>query len=76
MKQISRRQILRGAGVALTLPWMESLGKAAATDAAKPPLRFACIYWSNGIKPANWWAKGEGASMEFGPSAAPLTAIR
>jgi len=56
---------------------MESLGKAAAAgEAAKPPLRFACIYWSNGIKPANWWAKGEGASMEFGPSAAPLAAIR
>jgi uncharacterized protein DUF1552 len=77
MKQISRRQILRGTGVALALPWMESLGKAAAAgEAAKPPLRFACIYWSNGIKPANWWAKGEGASMEFGPSAAPLAAIR
>jgi hypothetical protein len=77
MKQISRRQILRGTGVALALPWMESLGKAAvAGEAAKPPLRFACIYWSNGIKPANWWAKGEGASMEFGPSAAPLAAIR
>jgi hypothetical protein len=77
MKQISRRQILRGTGVALALPWMESLGKAAAaTEVAKPPLRFACIYWSNGIKPANWWAKGEGANMELGPSAAPLTAIR
>ena len=74
---MNRRHFLRGAGVALALPWMESLGKAAAaSDAAKPPLRFACIYWSNGIKPANWWAKGEGASMELGPSAAPLSAIR
>jgi len=71
----SRRQFLRGAGVALALPWMESLLKAD-TPAPAPPLRFACIYWSNGIKPANWWAKGEGASMEFGPSAAPLAAIR
>jgi hypothetical protein len=65
MTQISRRQLLRGAGVALALPWMESLGKAAS--AAGPPLRFACLYWSNGIKPANWWAKGEGAQMELGP---------
>jgi hypothetical protein len=56
---------------------MESLGKAAsAAEASKPPLRFACLYWSNGIKPANWWAKGAGASMELGPSAAPLTTIR
>ena len=70
----TRRHFLRGAGVALTLPWMESL-HAATTPAAQPPLRFACIYWSNGIKPANWWAKGSGAAMEFGPSAAPLQAI-
>lgn len=77
MKRITRRQVVRGAGVALALPWMESLGKAAAsTESAKPPLRFACIYWSNGIKPANWWAKGAGAQMELGPSAAPLLAIR
>ncbi|HEY1337314.1 MAG TPA: DUF1552 domain-containing protein [Bryobacteraceae bacterium] len=77
MKQITRRHILRGAGVALALPWMESLAKAGpAGEAAKPPLRFACLYWSNGIKPANWWAKGEGANMEFGPSAAPLSAIK
>jgi len=71
----SRRYFLRGAGVALALPWMESLPLFGATDtpaANKPPLRFATLYWSNGIKPAHWWAKGSGA-MEFGQSAAPLT---
>jgi Protein of unknown function (DUF1552) len=69
----SRRHFLRGAGVALALPWMESLPVFADTPAAKAPLRFATLYWSNGIKPAHWWAKGSGASMEFGPSAGPLT---
>ena len=75
MNQTSRRNFLRGAGVALTLPWMESLSRAA-TEGNKPPLRFGCVYFSNGIKPAHWWAKGAGASIEFGPSAAPLAAIR
>jgi hypothetical protein len=70
----SRRHFLRGAGVALALPWMESLAKAAASD--QPPLRFACVYFSNGIDPKRWSAKGEGAAMEFGESGAPLTAIR
>lgn len=77
----SRRHFLRGAGVALALPWMESLPLFGAQDAPataaaaanKPPLRFATIYWSNGVKPAHWWAKGSGAQMEFGQSAAPLT---
>src|SRR5215472_11749691 len=63
----SRREFLRGAGVALALPWMESLQLLRADTAPAPPLRFACIYWSNGIDPQQWWVKGSGASMEFGP---------
>jgi len=70
----SRRHFLRGAGVALALPWFESM--PAFAQGNKPPLRFGCVFWSNGIKPANWWAKGSGAAMEFGPAAQPLTDIR
>jgi hypothetical protein len=91
MKQtnrISRRHFLRGAGVALALPSLESLpvfsmplwaqdGKAAAAkEASKPPLRFAHIYFSNGVEPVHWWANGRGAEMTFGPAAEPLTGIR
>src|SRR5215467_11948783 len=71
--QPSRRHFLRGAGVALTLPWMESMPLLASN---KPPVRFACIYFSNGVEPIHWWAKGSGASMEFGPAAQPLTPHR
>jgi len=74
-QNFSRRHFLRGAGVALALPWMESLAKAAGA-ADKPPLRFACVYFSNGIDPKKWWAKGQGSTMEFGESGAPLAAIR
>lgn len=71
----SRRQFLRGAGAALALPWMESLAGAAAVS-SKPPVRFACVYFSNGVEPAHWWAKGAGAAMEFGPGPSPLTPYR
>jgi hypothetical protein len=81
--QKSRRHFLRGAGVALALPWLESLPLLAqdapvaqAADPNKAPLRFACIYFSNGVDPTHYWAKGAGASMEFGPAAEPLTPIR
>ena len=84
VKQTSRRHFLRGAGVALALPWMESLPLLRAqaanalpvADPNKPPLRFACVYFSNGVEPAHWWAKGSGAGMEFGPAAQPLAPIR
>jgi len=75
---LSRRRFLRGAGVALALPWLESLPLLAATAAAtktanKPPLRFGVVFFSNGVEPTEWWAKGSGAAMEFGPAATPLT---
>src|SRR3981081_2450724 len=77
----SRRHFLRGVGVALALPWMESLPAFAADDggkaaANKPPVRFGCIYFSNGVETVDWWAKGKGASMELGRAAQPLMPIR
>ncbi len=81
--RVSRRNFLRGAGVALTLPWMESLPlwgaeESAVTAAAanEPPLRFGILYFSNGVEPAHWWAKGSGASMEVGPGLEPMRPYR
>jgi hypothetical protein len=74
----SRRHFLRGVGVALALPWMESLplfAQEAATAAAKasgPPLRLGIVFFSNGVEPAHWWAKGSGATMELGPALSPM----
>src|SRR6185295_6238475 len=82
-RQASRRNFLRGAGVALALPWMESFPlfaqdakPAQVAGLNKPPLRFACIFFSNGVEPSHWWAKGSGAGMEFGPAAQPLSPVR
>jgi hypothetical protein len=69
---MNRRHFLRGTGVALALPWMESLAAAASTDANKPPVRFACMYFSNGVEPEHWWAKGAGSAMEIGPGLTPM----
>ena len=75
----SRRNFLRGAGVAMALPWMESLRLSAAETAPvpasiadKPPVRFGIVYFSNGVEPEHWWAKGEGKSMEIGEALAPM----
>ena len=68
----SRRHFLRGMGVALTLPWMESLpafaqAAAGTPKATTPPRRLGIVFFSNGVEPAHWWAKGSGAAMELGP---------
>ena len=72
----SRRRFLRGVGVALALPWMESLPvfgqAAAAVKANTPPLRLGIVFFSNGVEPIHWWAKGSGAAMELGPGLLPM----
>jgi len=70
---MSRRHFLRGVGVALALPWLESMPlygqiASAATKVATPPLRLGVVFFSNGVEPAHWWAKGSGAAMEMGPA--------
>ena len=67
--------MLRGVGVAMALPWLESIpvwGGEAATAGAAPqafPKRFAALFMGNGINPKHWWAKGAGADMELSKSA-------
>jgi Protein of unknown function (DUF1552) len=75
----SRRHFLRGMGVALALPWMESLpllgqapGAAVTKTANTPPLRLGVVFFSNGVEPIHWWAKGQGATMELGPGLLPM----
>ena len=83
-QQSSRRSFLRGAGCALALPYLESLplraaetGKRASQVADhKPPVRFACLFFSNGVEPAHWWAKGSGKTMEIGPGLKPMEPFR
>ena len=72
----SRRVFLRGAGVALALPWMESTplfaSGVSAAEASAPPLRLGIVYFSNGVEPIHWWAKGAGAAMEMGQGLQPM----
>jgi hypothetical protein len=72
----SRRHFLRGMGVALALPWMESLPvfgqAAAAVKQNTPPLRLGIVFFSNGVEPVHWWAKGAGANMDIGPGLLPM----
>jgi hypothetical protein len=75
--RISRRTMLRGVGVAMGLPWLESLpvwGDEPAPRDALPafPKRFAALFMGNGISPNHWWAKGAGAEMELSRTLEPL----
>jgi hypothetical protein len=51
---ISRRTLLRGAGAALALPLLETMGWAER-KAAKPPVRLAFMYMPHGVIPEQFW---------------------
>ncbi|MFO0801963.1 MAG: DUF1552 domain-containing protein [Gemmataceae bacterium] len=72
----TRRTFLRGAGVAMALPWLESVPVWGAAPAAAGPKRFAALFMGCGINGKHWWAKGAGADMELGKSLEPLAALK
>jgi hypothetical protein len=73
--------MLRGLGVSMALPWLESLNvwgdEAPASKAAsEAPVRVAVLFAGNGFHSKEWWAKGEGDSMALGKVLAPLADLR
>ncbi|MBL8813456.1 MAG: DUF1552 domain-containing protein [Planctomycetaceae bacterium] len=77
----TRRTMLRGLGVSMALPWMESLrvwGQEAGTTAVTgdAPTRFAVLFSGNGFHKDHWWARGAGKEMELGRVLEPLNPYR
>jgi hypothetical protein len=79
---ISRRTFLRGAGVAVALPWLEAIPFVNATTgtpagaAAAFPKRFATLFMACGINPDHWWARGDGRRMQLSKSLEPVAPFR
>src|SRR5580658_7839711 len=81
MHHFSRRTFLRGVGVTIALPWMESLAvwgdqARASSAASQAPVRLAVLFSGNGFHGREWWAKGQGKSMELGKVLTPLADFR
>ena len=79
--RFSRRTMLRGLGVTMALPWLESINvwgdePTGREPSSEAPLRLAVLFAGNGFHAREWWAKGEGASMELGKVLAPLSDYR
>ena len=73
--------MLRGLGVSIALPWLESLpvwGDELRTTqpSSEPPLRFACLFAGNGFHKKQWWVRGNGEAMQFGKVLEPLTPFK
>lgn len=73
---ISRRTLLRGAGAALALPWLEGMlprsAGAAELATGAAPVRMAVLYMPNGTHEDQWTPTGTGRDFELSPTLSPL----
>lgn len=85
-----RRTFLRGVGVSMALPWMESISAwgdelkptdeagGANSGAASPvaPKRLGVLFSGNGFHSTEWWARGQGNEMQLGRVLQPLQSFK
>ena len=80
-KEPSRRTFLRGVGVSMAIPWLESIPvwgteSGGARVASQAPIRLAVMFSGSGFHAGKWWAKGSGKEMELGNVLEPLNGHR
>jgi hypothetical protein len=81
---LSRRGFLRGAGVALGLPWLESIkawgadpqAASKTSDANVAPRRAAVVFMGNGVNPHHWGAEQTAEGMILKDSLRPLEPLK
>lgn len=80
---LSRRTVLRGAGAALALPWLEAMMPRSRADdetgdspAKDSPIRMAALFVPNGVRQDMWTPKGTGADYELSPTLQPLAELK
>ena len=73
--QITRRDILRGVGAAVVLPWLETLASAETVKQSGPPQRFTCFYIANGVQGWDETTQQADGKIQFGKGLAPLAEV-
>ena len=83
---LERRTFLRGMGISLALPLLESMTVSAAEKAKEKTPRVCCIYFANGVslppekhadhKKWHWFPLGEGKDYQVTETLKPLDPFR
>jgi hypothetical protein len=78
--RLSRRTVLRGAGAALALPWLEAmqpaLVRAASRTAGDRPIRLAALFFPNGVREEKWTPETTGYDWTPPAQLMPLEGVK
>ncbi len=76
-RQLSRRTVLRGAGLSLAMPWLTAMSPAfGANETATPPRRFVAMTLGLGLHSANLFPEQNGKEYQASKYLQPLSDIR
>mgnify|MGYP001356397790 CR=1 FL=1 len=64
---VDRRAFLKGAGLSLALPFMDSMSWAAGAKSANPPVRLAFMYMPHGVIMDQFWPKDQESFLNSPP---------
>ena len=76
---LSRREMLRAAGAAVALPFLDSMIPAfggARAEAATAVRRLGVVYVPNGMNMPQWTPRTDGAAFDLSPVLEPLAPYR
>ena len=76
MAKVSRRTLLRGLGVSMALPWLESVNASAKAATAVAPKRMAYIFVPNGVHLPEWTPKRLGYGYDLPRILKPLASVQ
>lgn len=73
----TRRTFLRGLGVSVALPWMESIRTFAATQAGQDaPRRLGFVFMGNGVNVDHWGGTQTASGLQLNKTLSPLESIK
>lgn len=75
-KTLPRRTFLRGLGVTVALPLLDSMVPALRAASVKNARRLGVVYVPNGVIMDRWTPKAEGTTFEWSPTLQPLERFR
>src|SRR5690349_8906392 len=78
-KHLSRRTLLKGAGVSIALPLLDAMipaGTALAQTAARPATRLGFVYFPHGALQDEWQPRQTGQDFDFPYIVKPLEPYR
>ena len=75
-KALSRRQVLKGMGAAIGLPFLEAMVPRTLRMPAAAPKRAAFLFMPNGIHPEKWTPEAMGSNFKLTPILSPLQPVK